>query len=196
MRKDMIDYIALVAKMIEADPDAVGQFILYFSDLLRREFLTRRIPASIAEDLAVECTEKLARRIPQYDPARGTLQAWVRASGMNALRDWIRTYQASRETTYLDELPRQAVYTKFHSDDAMALVVQQALLHLSNTDQKIIDMKFREGCTHAQIAEALGMSHDNVRKHYERALARLKTLLKQEERVQARLCRSLVRTHP
>jgi RNA polymerase sigma-70 factor (ECF subfamily) len=148
------------------------------------------VPSAIAEDIAIDCTYTLAVRIHQFDSSRGTLHAWIRSSGLNALRDWFRANRHQTKLTYLENLACRPIYGQSLPDEAMHLVVQQALLRLSATDQSIMQMKFHEGLNHRQIADALGISHDNVRKHYERAISRLRTLLQQDRHVQARMLRS------
>lgn len=184
------DWTVVVTQMIAADPQAVSQFMIFFSELLRREYLARRIPSDIAEDLAIECTYRLASRIHQFDRSRGTLEGWVRSSGLNALRDWFRAHHDENTIPYLDNLPYPLSYRGQRADESTQLVVQQALLHLSATDQRIMEMRFREDLTHCQIAEALRMSHDSVRQHYVRALSRLEKLLKRDEQIQARILRA------
>jgi RNA polymerase sigma factor (sigma-70 family) len=187
MPEEVVDWIDIAARMLEADPDAIGQFTLFFSERLRRVYLARHVPAAAAEDIAVDCIHKLARRIHQFDSSRGTLEEWVHSSGLNSLRDWIRQDRLVAKVPYVDNIPHRPLYGGSHPDQTMQLVVQQAVLHLSATDQKIIEMKFCEDRNHRQIGEALGLSHESVRKHYERALSRLRTLLKQDLRVQARI---------
>jgi RNA polymerase sigma factor (sigma-70 family) len=187
MEPQSVNWNEIVDRMMAAEPQAVTTFTLYFSEFLRREYLSRRVPSHIAEDIAIECTYRLASRIHQFDPSRGSLEAWARGAGLNALRDWSRANRHQSRIPYFDSLPSRLGPGDTRSDEITQFVIQQALLHLSSTDQKIIELRFREDLTHRQIAEILGLSHESIRQHYVRALSRLRKLLRRDERFQARL---------
>ncbi|HBY58961.1 MAG TPA: hypothetical protein DEH78_04020, partial [Solibacterales bacterium] len=152
---------ALAARLAQRDAEALK--VLYdrcagvvYSLLLR---IVRDRAA--AEDLAQESFLRIWNSIHLYDPARGSLAAFVIAVARNRAIDHVRSaeHRASGRTVAIaaDDHPVFAV----HSEPALERQqlmgrVQDALSTLSPSHRTVIELAYFDGLSQTEMSEQLG----------------------------------------
>lgn len=164
------DPVALVEQMADgnAGPALSAFYDLYASTVLA--LLTKMLGCRAeAEEILQEVFVELWRRAPQYDPARGSVVAWVvtltRSRALDALR--ARTRRKGDRRVELSE--RHAVATSSGRPDALASATRwhQALKHAFeqlNEDQRaVLELSYFLGKSHLEIASALNLPVGTVK---------------------------------
>lgn len=108
--------------------------------------------SGLAEEMVQECFVRLWRKAGQFDPARGTVAAYLIVIGRSVAAD-IRKRPSSRP---LEELEEGRLPPQLDSVDEIlsALVVQEALDSLTPAHRQVLALA-EEGLTQSQIATRL-----------------------------------------
>ncbi len=65
-------------------------------------------------------------------------------------------------------------YASYEDETLLYMVLQQVLQTLSEEDRRMIEMRYGDGMRYHEIAKAMGINVEAVRKRINRALARLR----------------------
>ena len=108
-----------------------------------------------------------------FDPSKGSLRAYLVTI---ATHKAIRRYWENR---------RQWLVPQISQTDSLDVGewekrehLQQSLSRLPETDRRILELKYYNGCTSKEIAETLGIKQETVKKRQQRALKKLLHLMK------------------
>jgi len=181
---------ALVEGVRRQEPVALGRFFdLYFDRIygLAYRLLGSR---ALAEDAAQEVCYRIQRGAHRLDPARDPAP-WVLAVAMNTCRSIRRSSQTRwwRRTRSLESTtgePVALVDPALGPEERLLAQererqVQEALVRLDQRLAEVVILHDYQGLDHKEIAQALDLSHEAVRKRYSRALAALARLLSGEK---------------
>lgn len=142
-----------------------------FSSLLARD-------AADAEDLAQEVLVKAIRALPDFSPARGSMEAWLWRIALNASRDHQRaTRQRERLWT---RLVRAWAPSDESSPESQAIDriesarVRKAMTTLRRRERALLALRFGADLDYREVAHVLGMSEEAARKATDRSLRRLR----------------------
>jgi RNA polymerase sigma-70 factor (ECF subfamily) len=135
-----------------------------------------------AEDVSQEVFLRMHRSIDSYDPTR-PLAPWVSRTTYHACLRRLQTAarRAGRpegEPALADAIdpgapsPEQAA----EASEAAALLAR-AVAELPAQDRALLDLRYREGLSDAEVAEATGMPVNTVKTRIFRARARLRAWL-------------------
>jgi RNA polymerase sigma factor (sigma-70 family) len=130
--------------------------------------------------------EHAVRRIETYEPARGSLLAWLRPFVRHAAQDWRRS-NVQLSTYDQDDLaeiadpPAGEAETSARLTGAIAALTA-ALPRLSTADQVIIALRDYEMYSVQDIADILKISSEACRQRHHRALKRLRRALDDDTR--------------
>jgi RNA polymerase sigma-70 factor (ECF subfamily) len=138
-----------------------------------------RNPAD-AEEVVQEVFLQAWREIARYDPARGTVQAWLvtltRARAIDKLRASRRLGERSRAAAMMEQttLPPPPA--------ADEQVVERQLVHgvlagLSPAHRQVLDLAYYEGLTQTEIADRTGVPLGTGKTRIRRSLEHLRAAL-------------------
>lgn len=114
-----------------------------------------------------------------YDPARGTLSAWILSIVRNRSIDAVRRVRASPASlavdgTALDDLAGPDDVFADVVDADRARLLHDALAVLPDEQLDAIEMAFFDGLTHTEIAERLALPLGTVKSRLRLGLSRLR----------------------
>lgn len=181
--------VALVQRIRHGDTDALGR--LYDLSLGRVYGIALRVlgQAEDAEEVVSDVFVQVWESASRYCPERGGVLAWLQTLA------WSRAVDRRRRNRW-----RRRECAELHPDDpALAyrpcedqLVtwldrlsrVQRlgpALAALSPAQRRVIELAFKEDLSHAEIALRTGLPLGTVKSHARRALAALRSALRDED---------------
>jgi len=134
------------------------------------------VPADLARDFVQEA---LTRLIEQRD--KGALEQlsikWLVTVSRNVMIDWIRKQRRVKTLTdeQFERIPDQ------DQSNADLDAVLEGFGKLSSRDQEILNLVLWEGNSPAEAATRLGIEPWSAYKRYERALSRLKHIVKNDK---------------
>lgn len=140
--------------------------------------LLARLPrAELRDAMQDTFTQALARLAGLRDPA--AFSPWLASIARNLARDWHKRGQPRRE---LAREPGQLDDERGRTrdlDDALGLLV--AIQRLPEGQRELLVLRFVEGLSGPEIAEAVGMTHGSVRVKLHRGVSALRVALDREE---------------
>ncbi len=176
---------ALIARIAAGDRDAFGRFYDLASPLafgLIRRVL--RDPDAAAEVLQ-EVFWQVWQEASQYDPKRGSPEAWLVMRAKTRAIDRLRSMRR-RDRTFVapvDESVAQAPDRQADDPAAAAAdrgLVQTALAQLPEPQRRVIELAFFDGLTQTEIAARLGEPLGTVKTRARLGLERLRGALRGE----------------
>jgi RNA polymerase sigma-70 factor (ECF subfamily) len=169
----------LARKCRDGDPGAWRELVGRFSPLVYR--LTLRMLRSTveAEDASQKTFLRVHRSLGTYDPGR-PLGAWIsRIAYHVALRRLGDSSARGLADVEPDELRDEGAAGPEDGAEARETesLVDEALDRLSAQDRALVTLRYREGLSDAELAEATGMPVGTVKTRLFRARALLRRLL-------------------
>ena len=176
---------ALITRIAAGDRDAFSRFY----DLLAPTAfgLIRRVlrdPEAAAEVLQ-EVFWQVWRAAPQYDPKRGTPEAWLVMRAKTRAIDRLRSIRR-RDRTFVAPVDESVAQSNDGPAENPAVVaedrglVQTALAQLPEPQRRVIELAFFEGLTQSEIATRLGEPLGTVKTRARLGLERLRGALRGE----------------
>src|SRR5713226_3950457 len=176
---------ALIAAIAAGDRDAFSRFYdlaapMAFG-LIRRVL---RDPEAAAEVLQ-EVFWQVWQEAPQYDPKRGSPEAWLVMRAKTRAIDRLRSMRR-RDRTFVAPLDEAIARAEDGSAEDPAVVaedrslVQTALAQLPEAQRRVIELAFFEGLTQSEIATRLGEPLGTVKTRARLGLERLRGALRGE----------------
>ena len=173
------------AVAIVAAADFENAFRAHFAPVYR--FISRRVGADLAEDLAAEVFATAYRRRDSYQPSRGSLRAWLYGIAANMVRGHWRDEQQLLELDArvahdsLGPLPGAAQFADAADERVIAAALAPRILGALaalNTDQRDVLLLYAwADLSHEEIAAALGIANGTARSRLSRARAALRAQL-------------------
>ena len=171
----------LIGRARSGDSSAFGLLVERHYDFVYRvayRWLGRK---QDAEDAAQEVCIRLGKAIRSYSGS-GAFTSWLYPIALNAARDIGRKRQ--RETLKTDAFGVQALVEQSgasdDSDERLA-AMWQAVQLLPDKQREAVLLVYGEGHSHADAAEAMGISETTVSWHIHEAKKRLRTLMRDAE---------------
>ena len=138
---------------------------------------------AVAEDIAQDALLKAMRALDRYDPARGSLDAWLWRIVTNPARDATRR---ARLRALVTERLRPGDQSRTVEEIVVERVtvseIVEAMTHLAPRDRELLALRFGADLETAEVAARVGLSADSARRAISRALARLRHVLAGGER--------------
>jgi RNA polymerase sigma factor (sigma-70 family) len=174
---------------VEADDAAVVVDPGRFGELFDRyhasiwAFLARTAGREAADELTGDVFVAAFTSRHRYDPARGTVRAWLYGIAMNLQRTRWRTGQ--REARALERVASGGPAPTSPMDVAddvldgrrQLVQVREALAHLSEAHREVLILSVWEELSYDEIASAVGVEVGTVRSRLARARAELRTFV-------------------
>ena len=181
---------ALITRIAAGDRDAFSRFY----DLLAPTAfgLIRRVlrDPEAAADVLQEVFWQVWREAPQYDPKRGSPEAWLVMRAKTRAIDRLRSIRR-RDRTFVAPVDESVARSRDESAENPAVMaedrslVQTALAQLPEPQRRVIELAFFDGLTQSEIATRLGEPLGTVKTRARLGLERLRGALR-GERVSAR----------
>jgi RNA polymerase sigma factor (sigma-70 family) len=180
----------LVPRLLQGDTDAENQFFeLAHGYLMAVSHKFLHVTDADREDYVLEVIEKALSKLDRYSPGKGKFKTWLYVMATNFARDKGRHLRDGRDVLHnavseeaLEwthaELPTQSPPDEDEPAqiDDRTTALGLALGRLDPVHQQIV-WAISHGRSARDLAEELGLSHDNVRKIYQRTRERLRAEL-------------------
>ncbi len=177
MGLDSLSEAELARRCRRGDPVAWKVLVERFSPLVYRLGVRMLRDRAEAEDVSQEVFLRMHRSFDSYDPTR-PLAPWVARTAYHAcLRrlEGTARRELPGDPEGLEELPdeRWTPEQAAMGGETSALLLR-ALGDLPAQDRALLDLRYREGFSDAQVAEATGMPVNTVKTRIFRARGRLR----------------------
>ncbi|ATG89787.1 sigma-70 family RNA polymerase sigma factor [Methylomonas koyamae] len=138
--------------------------------------------AQIAEEVAQDTFWQVWRQAPRFDPARGSVRAWVMTMARSRALDALRQLDSKQTELEEETLAALAAPAAQRPADLLGAVQQGHLLHaalaqLEPLPRQLLALAFFRGLSHDEIAESCGLPLGTVKSHIRRALQSMQHLL-------------------
>jgi RNA polymerase sigma-70 factor (ECF subfamily) len=148
-------------------------------------YLTSRLDnAADAEDVASEVFQRFVTRLDQYDPARGSVQAWVFRMARNRMIDHLRRI---RRMDALDDIVQTLAdgspdgLSRMLADEEARFASGLLRQHPPEV-REMFALHFAHGLSYREIAVMLGLSEAAVKQRFARTMRDLRQRLQTERR--------------
>lgn len=150
----------MIAQLLQQDERGMEALLLHYGPLMRYIIAPILPDPQDREECLSEVSMRIWSRIAQFDPARGSWNAWLTAITRNTARNYQRSAQNRRDTQAIpegtpapDASPEEAILQAERS-----AAVHAALGRLSPGDRTLFYRKYYYLQSTAQIAAELGMT--------------------------------------
>ncbi len=170
----------LVAEMAGGDAEALGALYDRHSPLLRA-LVFRILPSTAeAEDLVHDVFLEAWQHAAEYDPARGTVRAWLVLRARSRALDRVRSAPVARTVSAAADQLERAV--RDEGDATLApdqARVRRVLAELPEGQRLVLLLGYFEGLSSSEIAERIGIPIGTVKSRTAAALSRLRSALRE-----------------
>ena len=137
---------------------------------------------AMAEDAVQEAFLSLWRARDRYDPARGSVRAWVLSAVRNRALDALRRERAKAGRDVSDEASAERVpgaeRTELEAERRdQGRRISDALNSLPSEQRQVIELAYFGGLTHSEIARNLSLPAGTVKGRMRLGLNRMRALL-------------------
>ncbi len=178
----------LVVRAQRGQEEAFSILFDYFYPKIFR-YVSFRVNREDVEDLVADVFLRVVDKIKKYQKkSRGNFSAWVFRIAHNLVIDFYRQKKEYLQLTDPEtgELQFDIPDTDFnpaenaiHQEEHQK--IREILKKLSDIHREVLELKFLEGFSNAEIAEIIGKSEGNVRVIQLRALRELRKYFPEEE---------------
>lgn len=150
----------MIAQLLQKDERGMEALLLHYGPLMRYIIAPILPDPQDREECLSEVSMRVWSRIAQFDPARGSWNAWLTAITRNTARNYHRSAQNRRDT---QSIPEGTPAPDASPEEAILQAERNAALHnalgrLSPGDRALFYRKYYYLQSTAQIAAELGMT--------------------------------------
>lgn len=179
---DDVEALAVAAR--DGNLDALGELYERFADPVLK-FLALRLDGDvvIAEDVAGDVWERIARHIGRYEARRGGFVSWLFTIARNTLIDKYRRWASRQERLTGDMIavehlaPQPAGPGRIAEDREVADTIAAAVNDLSGCQRECVLLRFYVGLSLTDTAAHMGKQVNAVKQLQHRALKALSARL-------------------
>lgn len=170
----------LIGRARGGDRAAFGQLVERYYDFVYRVAYRWLGGRQDAEDATQEVCIRIASAIKNYQ-GNGAFTSWLYPIALNAARDIARkrSREGRRNDAYEVHSQIEADGQRSDADDDRAEALWAAVAKLSDKQRETVLLVYGEGYSHAQAADALGISETTVSWHVHEAKKRLRVLMRE-----------------
>lgn len=171
------DETDLARRLLERDEGALRRAIDLYGDIVYGMARRVLVDAALAEEVAQDTFLALWRRPGAFDPARGSLQAFLAGIARNKAIDAVRKEQSLRRTkdALAAEEPSMAHSGDEYLDERHEMLA--ALKELSEVQREAIVLAYFGGRTYREVATELGIPEGTAKTRLRDGLMRLRQVL-------------------
>lgn len=186
MTKNLVEGIEDESALIERakrDQEAFGQLYERYSQRIYQYIYYRTSSEPDAEDLAAKTFMRAWQHMANYDDRGVPFSAWLYRIAHNLVANWHRD-RSRRKVISLDDLSRWQVNEDGPEASALLAEDRAALLRavrrLPAERQELLNLKFVELLSNAEIGDVMGRSEGAIKSLYHRTLLTLRDELQHE----------------
>jgi RNA polymerase sigma-70 factor (ECF subfamily) len=160
----------VVAAMAAGDSGpALNAFYAQYSSTVLALLVKMLGSRAEAEEILQEVFVELWKRAPQYDPARGSVIAWVVTLARCRALDAIRARSRRGGDKHSELITGDVFVTEGGRPDKLVSTtrwhqaLRQAFKRLSPEQRAVLELSYFQGMSHGQIAETLGLPVGTVK---------------------------------
>lgn len=127
-----------------------------------------------AEDITSQTFLKAVDNFKNFNPEKGTFQAWLYRIAQNTLMDHFRRNKQTLDIETVFELHGDEDVSKEASDKFSVAQIRDALKVLNPEQQQIVIMRLWDDLPYLEIATVLNKSEQNCRMIFSRSIAQLR----------------------
>lgn len=176
---------AVLLKTLRQDPGVgmkllMEQYAGLIYSVVRGKLLTPPFSGEDIEDCVADVILEFYDGLARFDPAKGSIRAWLCTIARNRAVDRVRTQYAAPDTVPLGDVP---LSVEGDSPEGELLRREEwdrllnALRGLERVDREIIFRKYYLSQPSREIAERMGLTVSNVDTRAHRAIRKLRTRL-------------------
>ena len=132
-----------------------------------------------AEDLTADVFVAVATHLGQFDPARGSLTAWIFTIARNLTLNYLMR-SSTRLEEVREELPEKSAPALSTWDDSLrspeSLRAEHILEQLSVEKRRFLELRYVLGLSNEEIGRIVGTTATAVSQRYHRLLAKCRKL--------------------
>lgn len=175
---------SVAARLAAGDEDALRDALDQFGGFVHG--LARRVTRddAAADEVAQEVFVSLWERPDRYDPARGTLRAFLGVLTHRRAVDWHRRAAAARRRDERSATQHTAAVPDVAEAATAVLLaerVRRAVDALPDDQRRALRLAYFDGLTYREVAAALEIPEGTAKSRLRLALARLASALGREE---------------
>jgi len=176
----------LVSSAAGGDEQSLAQLYDRTSGLVYGLALRILREATSAEDITLEVYMQVWRTAQSYDPARGTVSAWLVTLARSRAIDWLRSKHRRRmetplhEATNLQDSRPGPEHVTIEAGQARR--VQDAMAVLPTEQRHLINLAYFSGMSHSEIADRTELPLGTVKTRIRLGMLRLRELLGAERK--------------
>lgn len=160
------------------EPDALALTYQRYGPLVYTIALRALSDSGDAEDVTQQVFVSAWRARDTFDPARGTLTAWLVTITKNKITDLVRAREREARVRRAAVSQVAVAEQPAPADEVVTrLVIADELARLGDPQRLIMMLAFYTDLSHGQIARALGLPAGTVKSHIRRSLQRLRRRL-------------------
>lgn len=165
--------IELIGRMARGDRDAFAAFYDAYASLAFG-VLRRMLPPEEAAEALQDVFWELWRAAEEYDPSRGSPEAWVTVRARSRGIDRVRSVRRREEVFVVAESADDAsVDAAFEDRDT----VRGALATLPEPQREVLELAYWKGLTQSEIAARLGQPLGTVKTRMRLGMDKLRGLI-------------------
>ena len=172
-----LEDVRLVARIAGGDSGALADLYDRYGGLMVGVALKILPERQAAEDLVHDVFMEAWRSAADYDPQRGTVQAWLLIRLRSRALDRRRSGHYSKRSVLEDQVEKPA----FQEEDPILgpdrRAVRAALAALPAEQRQVIELGYFEGLSSAEIAQEVGIPIGTVKSRVAAALGRLRAAM-------------------
>ena len=167
----------MIAQLLQKDERGMEALLLHYGPLMR--YIIAPILPQDREECLSEVSMRVWSRVAQFDPARGSWNAWLTAITRNTARNYQRSAQHRPGT---QSIPEGTPAPDVSPEEAILQAERSAALHdalarLGQSDRALFYRKYYYLQSTAQIAAELGMTARAVEGRLYRLKKQLRRML-------------------
>lgn len=173
---EQADDAALMARVVDRDQQAFAELYDRWAARLLALAVQVLVDQAQSEEVLQEVFLELWRRADSYDPARGSVRAWLVTLTRRRAIDRVRSSQAARERDlrWHPSLPDTDLTVQQVEDNLEGEVVRQALRAVGEPHRSTLVLAYFTELTHRQIAERTGVPLGTVKTRIRDGIAKLR----------------------
>lgn len=176
-------------QIAEGSVTAFGQFYDAYAPLVYRIALSTTRDEREAEDVCQELFLEVMNKAGQYDPARGSVEAWLAVRARSRAMDRLRKKQRETETDWIDGLiteaswatePEAVEVSVFRRLEAEKL--KRALLRIPAPQRMAVYGCYVEELSHSEMARMMNRPLGTIKSLIRYGLRNIRRVLEAEEK--------------
>jgi RNA polymerase sigma-70 factor (ECF subfamily) len=174
------DDAALLARMGRADRAALGSLYDRYAPMLLAAAVRMLGSSREAQDLLHDVFLEAWEHARQYEPARGSVRAWLFVRLRSRALDRLGRAARAREEPVAEAVALELEELATSTDTVDSVAMKQAFERLAPEVRAALDMTYFEGMTAREISERTGVPVGTVRSRLARGIAMLSALIGRE----------------